>query len=161
MRPRTLLPALLAAFAFAAPAFAQPQGYWAVAEAPDGIKLGIIFPDYSPNDFAGLGFVCSPGDETAQGWSVVGKGLKGGAKTPVVIEAGGAPARYAAKAERSEIDDSVRAAFVTTLADPIFDDLAAAQALKVGVGKSASQLPTRGAAKAVNEFRVKCRVAGE
>ena len=88
MRYRRLLPALLAAFALAAPALAQPQGYWAVAEAPDGIKLGIIFPDYSPNEFAGLGFVCSPGVETAQGWSDVGEGLKGGAKTSVAIEAG-------------------------------------------------------------------------
>ena len=48
------------------PAFAaDPYGYWAVNAAPDGVKLGVIFPEYSTNDFAGLSFNCVPDTQDA------------------------------------------------------------------------------------------------
>ena len=46
------------------PGLAAAQGDGALSQPPDGIKLGLIFPDFSPNEFAGLGFVCTPGVET-------------------------------------------------------------------------------------------------
>lgn len=143
------------------PALAAAQGYWALSQAPDGIKLGVIFPDFSPNEFAGLGFVCTPGVETVQGWSDVGRALKGGAKVSVAIDVDGAATRYGAKAERSEMDDSVRANFMTTLGDPLFADLAKAKTLKVSVGAATSSLPTRGAAATFADFLAKCRAGGE
>ncbi|MBL8588350.1 MAG: hypothetical protein JNK46_07465 [Methylobacteriaceae bacterium] len=134
------------------------RGYWAVSEAPDGVKVGLIFPDFSPNTFAGLSFLCIPGTATVSGAADVAQRLPAGRAVEVTIRPDDSPAAYRARADVSQMDDSVRAVFETTLADPLLADLANAARLTIAVGKGRPRaLPTRGAAGAVADFLSKCR----
>lgn len=135
---------------------ADPYGYWAVNAAPDGVKLGVIFPEYSPNDFAGLSFICVPGTQHVQ---LVGDGpqtLKQGAIGTIEIGTGEERATYKGRAERSEMDDGVRVLASTTLADPVFRTLASGQPIPVNVAGQRAVLPSRGAAAAIKEFLGRC-----
>jgi hypothetical protein len=156
--------ALLLALAFAlllalAPAFASgSRGYWALNEAPDGVKAGVIFPDFSPNEFAGLSLLCTPGTASVAVSVDVAARLRKGAPVEVTIRADDNASAYRARAEISEMDDSVRAVFDTTLADPMLTDLANAGKLGVTVGRGkARELPVRGAAGVLADFLARCR----
>ena len=142
-----------------APAFAAAsRGYWALNEAPDGIKAGVIFPDFSPNEFAGLSLLCTPGTAGVMVSVDVGARLRKGAPVEVTIRADDNASAWRARADISEMDDSVRAVFETTLADPMLTDLANAAKLTVAVGRGkARELPTRGAAGVLADFLAKCR----
>ncbi len=148
--------ALLLAFAPALAAGAR--GYWALNESSDGVKAGLIFPDFSPNEFAALTFVCLPGTAGVTVSVDVGARLRKGAPVEVTIRADANASAYRARGEISEMDDSAYAAFETTLADPMLTDLANAAKLTVAVGRGkARELPTRGAAGVLADFLSKCR----
>lgn len=134
----------------------QPYGYWAVNTAPDGIKLGVIFPEFSPNDFAGLVFVCIPGTNSVTVSVDSTRPLRNGARASVTIAADGARTTLDGKAERSEMDDQTRVIFTTTMSDPVLAALADAQTIQFGVGQTLNPLPNQGAKKAVTEFLAKC-----
>lgn len=134
----------------------QPYGYWAVNTAPDGIKLGVIFPEFSPNDFAGLVFVCTPGTTTVMVSVDSPRPLRPGTRASVTIAADEARTVVTGKAEGSEMDDQTRVIFTTTMSDPVLATLAEAKTIRFGIGQSMQPLPTQGARKAVTDFLAKC-----
>lgn len=142
-----------------APALAAgARGYWALNESSDGVKAGLIFPDFSPNEYAGLSLACLPGTAGVMVSVDFDVRVRKGAPVEVTIRADGSASAYRARAEISEMDDSVRAVFETTLADPMLTDLANAAKLAVAVGRGkARELPTRGAAGVLADFLAKCR----
>lgn len=145
---------LLAAAAQAAGA----RGYWALNEAPDGVKAGLIFPDFSPNEYAGLSLLCTRGTASVAVSVDVGVRLRKGASVEVTIRADDSASAYRARAEISEMDAAVRAVFDTTLSDPMLTDLANAARLSVTVGRgTAQELPTRGGTGVLADFLAKCR----
>ena len=150
--------AFLAAFAFGGAVADGARGYWALNEAPDGVRAGLIFPDFSPNEYAGLSLQCAPGTASVAVSVDVAARLRKGAPVEVTIRADDRASAYRARAEISEMDDGVRAVFDTTLADPMLADVANAARLSVTVGRGKPQdLPTRGAAGVLADFLGKCR----
>jgi hypothetical protein len=156
---RTMLAAaaLLGLMLPAAVAQSEPYGYWSVNNAPDGVKLGLVFPDYSPNEFVGLLFICTPGTQTVSVSADSPQALEAGASAEVEIVAGDRRAAYRGTAEYSEMDDATKIAFTTTLSDPIFDAMAHERTLTVSVQGSAQRWTLDGAEKAFAEFQNICR----
>ena len=154
---------LLAAFvAGALPATAQtPYGYWATAEGADGVKLGVIYPSFSPNDFAGVSMMCTPGTSTVLVSIDSPKPMRKGAKATVAIIADGQRAEYRGTAEVSEMDDQTRLTFTTTEGDPIFAALGGAKAIAFGLDRNTHPLPTGGARESVRKFLTRCRGGGD
>lgn len=161
-RPPTPSPGLAACLALLLAAgtaqAAGARGYWALSEAPDGVKAGLIFPDFSPNDYAGLSLRCAPGTAGVAVSVDVAARLRKGAAVEVTIRADDSASAYRARAELSGPDEAARAVFETTLSDPMLTDLANAARLSVRVGRGkAQELPTRGAAGVLADFLAKCR----
>lgn len=136
---------------------AEPYGYWSVSNAPDGVKVGAVFPDYSPNEFVGLLFTCTPGTQTVFGSADSPRALKAGAAAEVEIVAGGRRAAYRGKAERSEMDDATKIAFTTTLSDPIFDAMARERTVTFAVQHNQKSWTLDGAETAFADFQKLCR----
>lgn len=135
---------------------ADPYGYWAVNAAPDGVKLGVIFPAYSTNDFAGLSFTCIPGTQSVQLVADGPQTLKKGAVVTIEIGTGEERATYKGWAETSEMDDGIRVVAGTTLADPVFRTLARGQPIAVNAAGQKMVLPSRGAPAAIKQFLGRC-----
>lgn len=135
---------------------ADLYGYWAVNAAPDGVKLGVIFPEYSTNDFAGLSFTCVPGTQDVQLVADGPQTLKKGAVGTIEIGTGEERATYKGRAETSEMDDGVRVVASTTLADPVFRTLARGQSIPVNAAGQKMVLPSRGAPAAIKQFLGRC-----
>lgn len=131
-------------------------GYWAVNAAPDGVKLGVIFPEYSTNDFVGLSFTCVPGTQAVQLVADGPQALKKGAVGTIEIGTGEDRATYKGRAETSEMDDGVRVVARTTLADPVFRTLAKGQPVSVNTAGQKIVLPSRGAPAAIKQFLDRC-----
>ncbi len=49
---------LLGLAAQAASSFGEPGGRWRTSDAPDEMKAGVVFPDFSENDFVGMFLRC-------------------------------------------------------------------------------------------------------
>jgi|GEM_PF-4761860 len=148
--------AMLAAAVALPAAGAEPYGYWAVNTAPDGIKLGVIFPEFSPNDFAGLMFLCTPGTSTVMISVDSAKPMRKGARASITITADAERTVLNGKAELSEMDDQTRVIVHSTMSDPVIAALAGAQRISFGVGNDMRPLPTKGARAAVGDFLAKC-----
>lgn len=140
-----------------APTAAAPHGYWALSKGPDGVKAGLIFPDFSPNEFVGLTLMCQPKVRTVTVTSDLGDDVMAGEAVTVEIRLDGAATPYAARVERSEMDDGLRATFTTTLDDPTLTDLARTKSLSVAVNGKARPLPVRELAVTMFDFLSKCR----
>jgi len=153
---RILLAGLVLCLALAG-ARAAPQGHWALREASDGVRAGLVYPDYSPNEFAGLILSCMPGSPAVTVTTQVSPDLKQGQRVEVVIRADDRRAAYRARGQASELDGTVEAIFDTTLADPMLADLANARTLVVTVGRATKPLPLGGAAATLADFLTKCR----
>jgi hypothetical protein len=151
-----VLSAILALPASIAPA-QESYGYWSTSIAPDGVKVGVIYPDYSPNDFAGLSMSCTPGTSVIAVSVDSPRALKDGAKAQIDIIADGTHATYRGLASHSLMDDSTRIAFDTTNGDPILMALAAASKISYAVQHSERDLPTEGARTSLTEFIARCR----
>ena len=142
---------------FATAALADPYGFWALSVAPDGIKAGVIFPDFSPSDFAGMSLNCVPGTNIV-GISVdSAKHLSSGARAKVVISVDDARATYQGRVELSEMDDQARVVFQTTLADPILASLSAAAKIEFAINGNFQELPVTSSKTVVAEFLKKCQ----
>lgn len=161
LRYRAVL--LLAAFvAGALPVAAQtPYGYWATAEGADGVKLGVIYPSYSPNDFAGVSMICVPGTSTIRVSVDSPKPMRKGARATVALIADGVRAEYRGTTEISEMDDQSRLTFTTTEGDPVFAALGTARAIAFGIGRDTRPLPVGGARESVTKFLKRCRGGDE
>jgi hypothetical protein len=161
LRPTAIF--LLAAFTVGAmPATAQtPYGYWATAEGADGVKLGVIYPSFSPNDFAGVSMMCTPGTSTVLVSIDSPKPMRKGAKATVALIVDGQRAEYRGTVEISEMDDQTRLTFTTTEGDPIFAALGGAKAIAFGIDRSTHPLPVGGARESVTKFLARCRGGDE
>lgn len=140
----------------AAPAGDTPYGYWAVSKGADGVKVGVVFPDYSPTEYAGAVFFCTPGSGIR---AVVDspQTLAPGATATVSISAGGGSARYRGTAADSATEDGSKIVFNTAHNDPIFENLASSSTFDITVNGTKATLPVGNAQTAFKRFFEQCR----
>ena len=138
---------------------AEPYGYWSVATSPEGVKLGLVFPDFSPNEFAGVMFGCQPGTSAVELVVDLPEAAPTGSEAGIGLGAPGNAARYRGRVEVLQPDDRVVARAATTLDDPLFETIATAPSLSLVAGGKDMPLPVRNADKMVRRFLAAC--AGE
>ncbi len=156
-RVLALLLALLQAIASMPAIAADPYGYWSVATSPGQVKLGLVFPDFSPNEFAGVLFTCAPGQTGIDLVVDLPDPKPAGSTVEIVLSSPRDAARYRGRVEVLELDDRVVARAMTTVEDPVFEGIAAATALTLTAGGRKMGLPVRGADKATPRFLAACR----
>lgn len=140
----------------AAPSGDTPYGYWAVSKGADGVKVGVVFPDYSPTEYTGAVFFCTPGSGVR---AVVDspQQLAPGTSATVSISAGGGSARYRGTASDSATEDGSKIVFNTAHNDPIFEKLANAPAFDITVNGTKATLPVGNAQTAFKRFFEQCQ----
>lgn len=149
--------AAVAASALVSPALAaDPYGYWSVVTAPDGVKLGLIFPDFSPNEFAGVLFTCQPGTAAVEIVADLPDAAAPGSAVDLVLATPRDAGRYRGKVEVLQPDDRVVVRATTTLGDPLFEGIATAPSLTMTAGGKRMNLPLRNADKTVRQFLAAC-----
>lgn len=140
---------------------ADPYGYWSVATGPDGVKLGLVFPDFSPNEFAGVLFTCRPGTATVEVAVDLSDAAAPGAPVEVMLSTPRDAGRYRGKVEVLQPDDRLVVRAATTLDDPLFEGLASSSSLSLTVAGREMPLPVRNADKMVRRFLAACGGAGK
>lgn len=134
----------------------QSYGYWAVSEGADGVKVGVVFPAYSPTEFVGAVLYCIPNSSVRITLDTA-KRLPAGSKAEVAITVGDATARYLGVAQDKSTEDGGAVAFETSASDPIFEELAAGKSFSFIIAGEKAALPTRNGQKAFGRFLERCR----
>lgn len=137
-------------------ALAASSGHWTISEAPDGVKAGVVFPDFSPNDFVGLSLRCKPGAPTIAFSVDSAAHMPSGSQARVTLFADDARADYCGRAENSEMDDQTRIVVETASSDPIFAALGRAARIAYAVGGARESLPTQDSRATLAQFMAKC-----
>lgn len=150
----SLSPALTPALAI------DMYGYWAMATADGEVRLGLVFPDFSPNEFAGIMFACQPGTAVVAILVDMPTEQPAGSNAPIVLTTPGGSGQYRGSVEIMQPDDRVVARASTTLQDPLFEELAKAPSLTLTAGGKPMELPVRNAARMVPQFLLACEAAG-
>lgn len=132
-----------------------PYGYWAVSKGADGVKVGVVFPDYSPTEYTGAVFFCTPGSGIRGAVDSPAR-LAAGARANVSIRAGDVSARYQGKASDKMTEDGSVVEFNTAHNDPIFEALAASDSFEIGVNGVQAKLPAGNARAAFRKFFTEC-----
>lgn len=133
-----------------------PYGYWATSKGADGVKIGVVFPDYSPTEYAGAVFFCTPGSGI-RGALDSADPLKAGARATVSITAGDTAARYQGKVADKMTGDGSVVEFNTSHSDPLFAALAASASFEISVNGKPARLPASNARAAFRKFFEECR----
>jgi len=149
------LAGLLASFVVTTAA-ADSSGYWAISKAPDGVKAGVVFPDFSTDEFAGMALRCPPGG----GGVVVSldskTAMKSGTKARVTLVADAAQAAFDGRAENSEMDDQTRVIVNLAASDAVLAALGKAGRIAYAINGVAVQLPTKNSRPVLAEFLSAC-----
>ncbi len=132
-----------------------PYGYWAVSEGADGVKMGLIFPDYSTTEYVGALFFCVPQGGVRVSVDSPGR-LVAGSKAKVTITADAATVDYRGTVQDKMTDDGSIVVFDTTFNDPIFEDLAQATTIGIGIDGRKVPLPMRNSRKTFKQFFERC-----
>ena len=135
---------------------AESYGYWAVSEGADGVKVGLVFPAYSPTEFVGAVLYCIPNSGVRMTLDTA-KQLPAGSKADVAITVGDATARYRGVAQDKATEDGGAVVVDTSASDPIFEDLAAGKPFSFVVAGEKASLPTRNSQNAFRRFLDRCR----
>lgn len=135
---------------------ADPYGYWSVAAGSDSVKLGLVFPDFSPNEFAGVLFTCRPGTAAVEVAVDLPDAVAPGSPVEVVLSTPRDVGRYRGRVEILQPDDRVVVRAATTLEDPLFEGLASSSSLSLTVAGREMALPVRNADRMVRRFLVAC-----
>lgn len=138
------------------PSSDTPYGYWAVSKGADGVKVGVVFPDYSPTEFTGAVFFCTPGSGIRGVVDSPGA-MAAGARVAVSIRAGDVLARYKGKVSDKTTEDGSVVEFNTAHSDPIFEALAGSDSFEIGVNGAPAKLPAGNARAAFRKFFEDCR----
>lgn len=136
------------------------DGYWFFAEAPDGAKAGLVFPDYSPNTFVGMVLGCRPGSRDLEVSVDLVKRPASGAFVAVDVFADGRGASYRGTVEESEGEGGLRARFVTRIDDPVIMAFATAARIGFSIEGSRTNLPVKMANSALSSLQTRCDSAG-
>ena len=137
-------------------ASAESYGYWAVSEAADGMKIGVVFPAYSPNEFVGAVLYCIENGGVRLTLDVAAP-MPAGSSVDVAIVVGGATARYRGQAQDKATEDGGAVVVETSVTDPIFDDLAEGKTFAFVVNGDKAALPSRNSQSAFRRFLARCR----
>ena len=135
---------------------AESYGYWAVTEAADGMKIGTVFPAYSPNEFVGVVLYCIENGGVRLTLDIAAP-LPAGSSADVAIVVGGATTRYRGQAQDKATEDGGAVVVETSVSDPIFDDLAEGKAFAFVVNGEKAALPSRNSQGAFRRFLARCR----
>jgi len=135
---------------------AENYGYWAASEGADGMKIGVVFPAYSPNEFVGAVIYCIENGGVRMSLDVATP-LSAGSNVDVAIVVSGATARYRGQAQDKATEDGGAVVVETSVTDPIFDDLAAGKEFSFVVNGTKAALPSRNSQSAFRRFLDRCR----
>ncbi|MCC2105137.1 MAG: hypothetical protein KDJ20_14485 [Hyphomicrobiales bacterium] len=139
-----------------ADAGAESYGYWAVSEGADGVKVGVVFPAYSPTEFVGAVLYCIPNSGVRITLDTA-KSVPAGSKADVAITVGDATARYRGVAQDKATEDGGAVVVETSTSDPIFEELAGGKPFSFVVAGEKASLPTRNSQNAFRRFLDRCR----
>lgn len=134
----------------------ETYGYWAVNEGADGVKVGVVFPAYSPTEYVGAVFYCIPNSGVRITLDSA-KQLPAGSKAEVAISVGDVTARYSGVAQDKATEDGGAVVVETSFSDPIFEELAAGKPFSFVIAGEKAALPTRNGQKAFARFLERCR----
>ncbi len=135
---------------------AENYGYWAASEGADGMKIGVVFPAYSPNEFVGAVLYCIQNGGVRLTLDVA-QPLVAGSSVDVAIVVGRANARYRGQAQDKATEDGGAVVVETSVSDPIFDALAEGESFSFVVNGQRADLPTRNSQSAFRRFLARCR----
>ena len=138
---------------------ADPDGYWSVATSEGEVRLGLVFPEFSVNEFAGLMFACHPGKPEVTILVDMPTTPPAGSATEIVLTLPGRAGRYRGIVEVMQTDDRVMARAATTFQDPLFEDLEKATSLSMTIAGKKNDLPLRDVNPMVRRFLSACRAA--
>lgn len=147
---------LLGLAAQAASSFGEPGGRWRTSDAPDEMKAGVVFPDFSENDFVGMFLRCVRDGGSVE-FSVDSRDkMKTGDNARVTISADGVERTYGGHAQNVQMDDQTRIIFTIGSADPLVAALRRARSIQYAVNGKSGKLPADGVQEALGEFMRKC-----
>ena len=126
-----------------------------MSEGADGVKMGLIFPDYSTTEYVGALFFCVPQGGVRVSVDSPGRLVAGG-KAKVTITADAATVDYRGTVQDKMTDDGSIVVFDTTFNDPIFEDLAQATTIGIGIDGRKVPLPMRNSRKTFKQFFERC-----
>jgi len=139
-----------------ATALAASPGYWALSKASDGVKAGVVFPDFSTDEFAGIALRCLPGANVVV-VSVDSKtSSQPGTKAHVALIADDAQSGFDGQAEHSEMDDQTRIVVNLALSEPILSALSKAGRIAYAINGVTEQLPTKNSRGVLTDFLSAC-----
>jgi hypothetical protein len=139
-------------------ALAAAPGYWALSRASDGVKAGVVFPDFSTDEFVGMALRCPPGAATVVVSLDSKVGLPSDAKARVTLAADDTHAALDGRAERSAMDDQTRIIVNLALSDPILAALSNAERIAYAINGVAEPLPTKNSRTVLADFLSACGV---
>jgi len=123
---------------------------------PDGVKAGVVFPDFSTNDFAGMALRCPPGGGAVVVSLDSKNDMKSGTKAHVTLVADAAQAAFDGRAEHSEMDDQTRVVVNLASTDAVLAALSKAGRIAYAINGVAVQLPTKNSRPVLAEFLSAC-----
>lgn len=132
------------------------DGYWFFAQAPDGAKAGLVFPDYSPNEFVGMVLTCRPGSRDLDVSVDLAAAPSDGEFVAVDVFADRRGASYRARIESSAGEGGLRARFTTRIDDPVVAAFATAGKIGFVVGSARTDLPVKMANAAISSLQTAC-----
>lgn len=135
---------------------AQPYGFWAISEGADGVKVGVIFPDYSPSEFVGALLYCVPRSGVRISLDSAEK-LPAGSKADVAIFVDGSSATYKGTVQDKATEDASAVVVETTFNDPILAELSNAKSFGFSINGIKAPLPSKNSQNAFREFFEKCQ----
>jgi hypothetical protein len=147
---------LLGLAAQTASALGEPAGRWRTSDAPDGMKAGVVFPDFSENDFVGMFLRCARDGGLVEFSLDSRDKMKSGANARVMVSADGVERTYSGHAQNAPMDDQTRIVFTTGRNDPLVDALRRARSIHYAVNGKSDKLPADGIQEALSEFMKKC-----
>ena len=136
---------------------AEPNGYWSVATSEGEIRLGLVFPEFSVNEFAGVMFACHPGKPNVTLLVDVSSTPPAGSTVDILLTMPNRVGRYRGTVEIMQVDDRVIARSATTFQDPLFGDLEKATSFSMTVAGQKNDLPVREVGPMVRRFLSSCR----
>lgn len=135
---------------------ADPKGYWSVATSEGEVRLGLVFPEFSVNEFVGLMFACQPGKVDVTILVDMPTTPPAGSATEILLTVPGRVGRYRGTVEVMQTDDRVMARAATTFQDPLFEDLGKATALSMTVAGKKNDLPLQEISPMLRRFLSAC-----
>lgn len=157
---RTMAGAALALLVLvgARPAAAE-NGNWFFTEAADGAKAGVVFPDFSPNEFVGMVMSCTPGSGRLEVSLDMSSPQKAGKGVGVELFADGLRTEYQARVVAGGADGASRARFTTSIDDPIVAGISTARRVGFVIAGNRTELPVELANGAVSGLQTRCAAA--